>query len=1180
MAAVLAVLAAVCLIAGLCLVKTTAYSYTDAVNITSAAGDAFVGQGTTYDGQTSFVYSAEVSFNGGDAAALTFGGTDEGCWAFNIDRTSNLVKLLYFTVTETGYEAAELKTEYFIGNDKTTAAELAIIGPNVKQIESFSLKIVVTASDGSAYLECYADGIRRFAYVDGSAEAESIDLTTDFGDLVYTGGSLGFNVCNADVVFSDIAAGGHDYAYYSELYRNQFHYSPFAHWNNDPNGLVYYNGYYHMYYQHCPYGSEWGDMYWGHARSTDLIHWENLPICLFPEKAGYDGCFGTADGYMWSGSVRVYHKGESAVIDGANWFSGISSLSDGESAGLIGFYTRDGERQDQMIMSSDDGGLTWIKRALIASQSILGLGSGKTDCRDPKVFSFDNGGTTVFGMLLTGMSAGKVWFLSSYDLVNWSAAGGFCAAVPLVNSDATNGPECPDIAFLTADDGVEKTVITLAGRGYAVGDLTYKNGKFVFSVDGTDVSETDTLTLKQMDFGPDSYATQTFYIDGGEYAGKIVSISWFSGVPGAEASVDSGLLSVLRDGWNGGMTIPVVWGLTCVDGGYVLTQTPVTKNSSLNKKTIVSVKNYGVTAGTDVLKSVAATVFEIDATISNPSGGAVAFRIRVGQNEYTEIGWNSVDGYYVDRTHTASGNMTLAGYGGRYACATADSAQLTFYILCDNGGLEVFCGNGAAPFYVLAFFSPNSSGMSFVSECDVTFISLSVSKISSVWRQSDTSVLKIGSDAVVLDLTLTPEKEVLVYGSESVSYEITEGRDIISYTVTTDGIKISAESAGSATIKVACGSLIEYIAVTVYGGQADADCAFTVIKSGEWYSSSDGYIGSIASGDAFILSQTEGSNFLYSAQFDLKSGIAAALVFRASADMTQYVIANYDDNAGLVKLWSSAGDSVEVGKKLTDLTDVVLLVSVSGRSVKVYLNAELVIDCTLCDGAPESGLFGLNVCAAEVVFKAVSITEADGGEYVSGDVVWNHTDTSSFTVVNLGWNNAAVDAGFYTVEGRRVVLSQNYMACLPAAGVYVLEVRGQNSLYTLELNVAAVPSAVWQDLTLQQNTNAVFFIGNASGAVKVNGAVLDEALYEISGMQLTVYASAFAIGDNEVVFADSLSAVVTVNAAEYLTAGYNEGNSGLIYTVLFIIVGAVIAAEVVMIGIILCKREEKNGCND
>ncbi|MBQ4510312.1 MAG: hypothetical protein II984_06275, partial [Clostridia bacterium] len=307
---------------------------------------------TTYGVDDKFVYTAIVSFENGVAAGLAFGAEDGShYYVFNVDRQANLVKLLYFTVDGGKTTAVELLTDYFIGNDKMTESEKRLVGSKVANIDKVQLKVVITPEDDGVYAEFYADNIRRFG-IDNTINLNNLEKLPE--GVSYDGGNIGFNCFNSKVKFDDIYYGKSDYSYYTELYRNQYHFSQYAHWNNDPNGLIYYDGYYNIYYQHHPYNNYWGDMYWGHARSKDLAHWELLPICLFPDED-----WGTGAGYMWSGSAYEYRKGDSAAIDALNWFP------NGEGNGIIAFYTRDGGMQDQMIMSSDDSGMTWTKRKII-----------------------------------------------------------------------------------------------------------------------------------------------------------------------------------------------------------------------------------------------------------------------------------------------------------------------------------------------------------------------------------------------------------------------------------------------------------------------------------------------------------------------------------------------------------------------------------------------------------------------------------------------------------------------------------------------------------------------------------------------------------------------------------------------------------------------------------------------
>ena len=298
-----------------------------------SSGDNFSLLDKSYEKDEKFVFTARANFLDGQAAGLVFGAKEnEYYYVLNMDRFENSVKLLYFTKNESGdgFKAEELKKDMFIGNDKMTQGEKDKVFPKVRTIENVDFKVIITPEDDKVYAEFFVDGIKRFG----------VDQTIVL-DEKYVGGYLGYNTFNSKVDFTDVEIGESDYSYYTEMYRQQYHYSQFKNWNNDPNGLVYYEGYYHLFFQHHPFSKYWSDMYWAHARSKDLVHWEQLPICVFPDEYGY----------AWSGSAMVYHKGTNSVID--NWFT--------KDTGLLAYYTADGGKQHQIIMSSDDGGMTWTK---------------------------------------------------------------------------------------------------------------------------------------------------------------------------------------------------------------------------------------------------------------------------------------------------------------------------------------------------------------------------------------------------------------------------------------------------------------------------------------------------------------------------------------------------------------------------------------------------------------------------------------------------------------------------------------------------------------------------------------------------------------------------------------------------------------------------------------------------
>lgn len=180
--------------------------------------------------------------------------------------------------------------------------------------------------------------------------------------------------------------------YYEEAYRNQFHFSPEANWMNDPNGMVYYEGEYHLFYQYHPYGTTWGPMHWGHAVSEDLVTWEHLPIALSPDELGD----------IFSGS---------AVIDWDN------TAGFGEEA-MVAIFTHAGpEGQVQSLAYSLDKGRTWEKyegNPVMPNPPIA-------DWRDPKVFWHEDSSQWVMSLA----AKDKIMFYTSPDLKEWEFASEF-----------------------------------------------------------------------------------------------------------------------------------------------------------------------------------------------------------------------------------------------------------------------------------------------------------------------------------------------------------------------------------------------------------------------------------------------------------------------------------------------------------------------------------------------------------------------------------------------------------------------------------------------------------------------------------------------------------------------------------------------------------------------------------
>ncbi|MFF6950278.1 GH32 C-terminal domain-containing protein [Streptomyces iakyrus] len=228
---------------------------------------------------------------------------------------------------------------------------------------------------------------------------------------------------------------------YTETYRPQFHFTPQKNWMNDPNGLVYYKGEYHLFYQYNPNGNSWGDMSWGHAVSKDLVHWEELPLALSHDH-----------------EEMVFSGG--AVVDWNN----TTGFGTKENPPMVAIYTsayKNGGKQAQSLAYSTDRGRTWTK---YQGNPVIDVGSD--NFRDPKVQWY---APTKSWLMTVSLSAEhKVRFYSSKNLKNWELQSEFGP------SGATGGVwECPDLFPLAVDGDPKKTkwvlVVNLNPGGIAGG---------------------------------------------------------------------------------------------------------------------------------------------------------------------------------------------------------------------------------------------------------------------------------------------------------------------------------------------------------------------------------------------------------------------------------------------------------------------------------------------------------------------------------------------------------------------------------------------------------------------------------------------------------------------------------------------------------------------------------------
>lgn len=298
---------------------------------------------------------------------------------------------------------------------------------------------------------------------------------------------------------------------FTDEFRPTSHFTPSKNWINDPNGMLFYKGKYHLFYQHNPSGILWGNMSWGHSVSENLIDWQHLPVAIAcTESTG-----------IFSGS---------AVVDYTN-SSGFGTV---ENPPLVAIYTvhqNDGSNQSQHIAYSLDEGLTWFK---YADNPVLDL--GMKDFRDPKV-SWDESSSTWLMTVAKPLDF-KIAFFSSPDLKSWTHLSDFG---PL---GAVGGCwECPDLFPLPTPSGEIKWVllVSLNPGGIAGGSGTQY---FIGDWDGKTFT-TDQDEIKWIDYGRDNYAGVTFH---NAPDGRKIFLAWMSNWDYA-VKLPSSI-------WRGSMTLP------------------------------------------------------------------------------------------------------------------------------------------------------------------------------------------------------------------------------------------------------------------------------------------------------------------------------------------------------------------------------------------------------------------------------------------------------------------------------------------------------------------------------------------------------------------------------------------------------------------------------------------------
>ncbi len=482
---------------------------------------------------------------------------------------------------------------------------------------------------------------------------------------------------------------------YSEPFRPQFHFSPEKKWMNDPNGLLYYKGIYHLFYQYYPDDIVWGPMHWGHATSTDLIHWKHHKIALFPDKLGY----------IFSGS---------AVID-VNNTSGLGTVKNPAMVAIFTYHNMDSEKageiktQSQALAYSIDEGETWSKykgNPIIANPNLK-------DFRDPNVF-WNKEKNTWNLILVVGDYA---QFYTSKNLINWKLESEFGKGI-----GAHGGVwECPNLFKIKVENSNEEKWVLLisvnpgapnggSGTQYFVGDFDGKNFK------------TTQKDPKWFDNGADNYAGVT-YNDAPD--NKRIFIGWMSNWLYARKTPTKN--------WRSAMTLPREIYLSKINNNYVLKNAPVAQLKSqleqeFSKDLIVLKPKQKTTLNYDNLNQsqiqFSANAKNLKLIFSNNVKDSLVVNYDVKQKTFS-----------IDRRHSGIVNFEPSFGKSVHKTSTPNiiTETIDYQIILDWSSIEIFLNGGVNSFTEQIFPKKPYTKLTIQSDENQEIKNISICKIKGIW---------------------------------------------------------------------------------------------------------------------------------------------------------------------------------------------------------------------------------------------------------------------------------------------------------------------------------------------------------------------------------------------------------------------------------------------------------------
>lgn len=477
-----------------------------------------------------------------------------------------------------------------------------------------------------------------------------------------------------------------------EKYRPQIHFTPERNWVNDPNGMVYYKGKYHLFFQHSPNSSVWSDISWGHATSNDLVHWERKPIAIYPDSLGL----------IFSGS---------AVVDKNN----TSGLGKNGIIPLVAMYTSHDMKKEkagvidvesQSIAYSLDEGETWIK---YQSNPVL-KNPGVRDFRDPKVFWHEPSKNWVASIA----AHDQISFYASSDLKNWEKLSDFGKTV-----GSHDGVwECPDLFPIQYEGKTFWVLIVNINPGgpnggsatqYFVGDFNGKEFKC------------DYKQVKWMDYGPDEYAGVTWSNTGN----RKLFIGWMSNWEYANI--------VPTEKFRNAFTLPRELGLKKINEEYYITSTPVPELKKMEKKSIV-INNLTINGSSDLTDKIGKMEVpsKFNLVLSNKSDFSIELVNTL--NEKVVVGYSKdKNQFFLDRRNAGKTDFHKNFGRMNYAPRLSSSSEIALSIYLDLASIEVFADNGLSVLTSVLFPNEKFSKINIKTSEKLLLKNFTYTPLNSIW---------------------------------------------------------------------------------------------------------------------------------------------------------------------------------------------------------------------------------------------------------------------------------------------------------------------------------------------------------------------------------------------------------------------------------------------------------------